>query len=121
MFKIITNHILKEQKLLKKCKAFSKLNDKKTGPCLECGCNWTKHIHIKMENEIVQRIVNFDDQEILSKQVSIREKLKFLNNVFLQIEKLVIQYKNELNVIQESAALLDFYLKTNSNTVFVLI
>ncbi|CAF3453911.1 unnamed protein product [Rotaria socialis] len=89
--------------IIKRCRAL-----RKTGSCRECGCSWTKHMHITYRYERNLTYIKIDNSNSVRKPQSIMKI----------IDTRISDLRNEETSIRKICAKLSQFLKRNSITPF---
>jgi GTPase SAR1 family protein len=90
--------------VIKRCRAL-----RKTGSCRECGCHWTKHMHITYQYERNLTYVQLDNSA---------DSTRTPQSIVKLIDKRISDLRNEESAIREICIKLAQFLKVNSITPF---
>ena len=89
--------------IIKRCRAL-----RKTGSCRECGCDWTKHMHITYKYERNLTYIQLDDSD----------SLRTPQSIMILIDKRITELRKEETAIRQICVKLSQFLKANSITPF---
>ena len=78
--------------------------DQETGDCLVCHCNWSKHMHITYENEIIELDVIDDSiKEMIEQQKNEQEELMTASAKFANFtrQNAIVAFNDDLDAYLE--------------------